>query len=214
MLGVQFLSASAQNCDRAITWRDASYLKRSTNSGAVSSIAEWRRYRDADWVQIDFDGQVTTMISFKSGLRLLHSKDNSRPIELAEIVMAIESPMWSAGKAMFTNLKTPCQLKEGENTPVSQRDLDLGVARASDSPKFYGNLKRQGMRVTYSIEIQRGKSDDQFDRLYGTWEYDANLQKFSADYDVQGWTIYRGSVRQEQLPLGRELPISEALRQY
>ena len=214
LLGAPFFSANAQTCDRGISWKDASYLKRSTISGAVTSMSEWRHYLNAEWIQMEFDGQVTTMISLKNGIRLLHSKDNIKPIELAEIAMAIESPMWSAGRNMFPSIKIPCQLKDGESTPVSQRDLHKAPIHAHDSPKFFGNLRRQGMRVTYAIEIQRGKSDDQFDRLYGTWEYEANLKNFPDDYDVQGWIIYRGDVLQRQLPIGRRVPISEVLHQY
>lgn len=213
-LSLCFFSANAQHCDRAISWKAASYLKRSANSGAVSSTAEWRHYRNADWAQTNFDGQVTSMISLDNGLRLIHSTEGAKPIELAELALAIESPMWSAGKNMFPHIAIPCQLKEGENTPVSRQDLNVSHGSTNDLPKIYGNLRRQGMRVTYAIEIQRGRSDDQLDSWVGTWEFEANPKNFPMNYDVQGWRVYRGGEMQEQLRIGLHVSISEVLARY
>lgn len=200
-----------QKCDFKVSWKDAHYLKRSTVNGNVSSSAEWRRYFDAVWIQLDFDGQITTLIQYENGIQLVNSKNGAVPKEFAEIAMAVESPMWAAGRANFLRFQKPCQLKESENTPVSQRDLVLDLVDASAMPKFFGNLRRQGMRISYAIEIQRGKSDDQFDHLYGTWEYIPKLTKFPFDYDVQGWTLFHGDTRQRQLPIGRRIRISEVL---
>ncbi len=213
-LNFQLLFANAQRCDRAISWKDANYLKRSERNGAVSSMAEWRLYGNAEWMQTNFDGRIESMIRLKNGIRLFHANDNSKPSEFAEIGLAVESPMWSAGKNMFPNIGIPCQLREYENTPVAQHDLNLDRGQGNHLPKVYGNLRRQGMRVTYAIEIQRGKSDDQLDSWYGTWEYDANLKNFPSAYDVRGWKVYRGDVFLEQIAIDRRVPFSEILTRY
>lgn len=213
MLCFPLLSACAQTCERNVSWKDASFLKRTSISGAISSMAEWRRYRDAEWIQLNFDGQVTSVISFMNGVKFVLSNGSAQPLDLAEISTVVESPMWSGGQNMFSKYKTPCQLKEGVNTPISRRDLNLKSHETNELLKFYGNLNRHGMRVTYSLEVQRGKSDDQFDNWYGTWEYSANLKEFPVDYDVQGWEVYRNNKPQVKLPMGKRIPISEVLEQ-
>ena len=212
-------TASAQKtsrlCQARPTWSQATYLKRVAVDGSISSSAEWRRYQDVTWFSQTLDGKVMTMLQLSNGLKLVAGAAETTPQSFDNFERGVESPMWSQSTASFRKFSAPCLLPEGESVAVNERDLLQADSLSSSTPEFFGSLKREALldriRITYSIEIQRarsGASDERFQNLYGSWEYQNQLDRFPVDFDIQGWRVFKDGELLRQISVGSPFPIS------
>ena len=210
-----FAQKASRLCQVRPTWSQATYLKRVAVDGSISSSAEWRRYQGVTWFSQTLDGKVMTMLQLSNGLKLVAGSSEMTPESFNGIEASVESPMWTQGIASFRKYSAPCLLPEGESVAVNERDLINADSLSSSTPKFFGNIKREALldriRITYSIEIQRarfGASDERFQSLYGSWEYQNQLDRFPADFDIQGWHVFKDGELLRQISVGSPFPIS------
>ncbi|MBR7744994.1 hypothetical protein [Undibacterium baiyunense] len=209
------VQAYESKCTRTMAWKEATHLKRTSYNGNLAAKAEWKLYSDATYSMLEVDGKTIQLIQLENGLSLTYGKQQPNPSEFINIASAVAGPMWDDGRANLPRFPKPCDLKDGESYPFNERDFIYWKSNdAQLERRIYGSLKRQGFVVSYAMEIKRGKSDEQLDSLYGTWEYQSKLEKFPETTEVQGWHLFRGNVFLQTLPTTSKFTLRELLLQY
>ncbi|WMW79010.1 hypothetical protein RF679_10085 [Undibacterium cyanobacteriorum] len=196
------------------SWGQATYLKRVAVDGPISSAAEWRRFQGVDWLMQTLDGKVSMMLRLPNEYVLVGAQPGFTPQYFESFEAAVETPMWTNSAPSFKKYRAPCALPEAENIAVNEQDLIQASPIGQKQVKFFGSLKRESLldkiRVTYSIEIQRansGSTEERFQSLYGSWEFQKQLDLFPVDYDIQGWRLYKDGVFVHQISAGNPFPI-------
>lgn len=208
------LHAEEVKCPKTLAWKDATHLQRTSYNGNLAAKAEWKLYSNATYSMLEVDGSMSQLLQLSNGLNLTFGKQRPSPVDFASIANAVATPMWDAGVINFLHFPTPCALKSGESQPFNERDFiywKAGDTRAQG--QIFGSVKRQGLIVTYAMEVKRGKSDDQLDSLFGTWEFQAKLEVFPENADVQGWHVFRGNDYLKTVPTTNRITLRELLLQ-
>lgn len=214
LLSAATLHAEEVKCPKTLAWKDATHLQRTSYNGNLAAKAEWRMYSDASYSMLEVDGNINQLLQLSHGLNLTSGKQRPNPKDFAEISNAVAAPMWDAGNANLLRFPTPCVLKAGESLPFNERDFIYWKASDPQAQRqIFGSLKRQGLVVTYAMEIKRGKSDEQLDSLYGTWEYQTKLEKFPENTEIQGWHVFRGNEYLKTVTTASRLTLREFLLQ-
>lgn len=207
---VNNVSAQEQKCAKTLAWKDATHLQRVTKNRDVDAKAEWKLFRNGILIQLQIDGKTSKLLSLPNSIELTYGNGRPRPIEFAEIEMAVESPMWGAGNANLIRFPTPCKLANGENLPINERDFIQWKEGTEHSQlKIFGSLRRQGLAVKYAIEIKRRANEDQAETLYGLWEYQAELATLPKDFDLQGWHVFKDGEYLKTISEGRVYSLSD-----
>lgn len=208
------VQADESKCPRTLAWKDATYLKRTFYNGNLAARAEWKLYSDATYSMLEVDGKTIQLVMLANGLNLTYGKQRPNPSEFVNIASAVAGPMWDDSRANLPRFPKPCDLKNGESYPFNERDFIYWKSNdAQMDRRIFGSLKRQGFVVSYAMEIKRGKSDEQLDSLYGTWEFQNKLDKFPEATEVQGWHLFRGNEFLKTLPTTSKFTLRELLLQ-
>lgn len=215
LLSLVFLArADEVKCPKTLTWKDATHLQRTSYNGNLAAKAEWKLYSNATYSMLEVDGSTRQLVQLSNGLSLTFGQQRPKPQDFAEISSAVATPMWDAGTANLLRFPTPCTLKTGDSLPFNERDFIYWKASDPQAQRqIFGSLKRQALVVTYSMEIKRGKSDEQLDSLYGFWEYQNKLERFPENTEIQGWHVFRGNDFLKTLPTTSKLTLRELLLQ-
>lgn len=213
-LSTMVVHAAEVKCPKTMAWKDATHLQRTSYNGNLAAKAEWQLYSNASYSMLEVDGSRDQLLQLPNGLNLTFGKQRPNPKDFSEISNAVATPMWDAGTANLIRFPTPCTLKVGESLPFNERDFIYWKTSDMQAQRqIFGTLKRQGLVVTYAMEIKRGKSDDQLDSLYGTWEYQSKLEQFPESTEIQGWHVFRGSEFLKTVPTTSRLTLRELLLQ-
>lgn len=209
-----FSQGRSKLCLERPSWGQATYLRRVAVDGSVSSLAESRRFRGVEWLMQTLDGKVSAMIRLPNDYVLIGAQQGLTPQYFEKFEAAVEAPMWTNSAPSFRKYSSPCSLPESENIAVNEQDLVQSNSIGQKQVKFFGSLKRESLldriRVIYSIEIQRassGSTEERFQSLYGSWEFQKQLDRFPDDYDIQGWRLYKDGVLVHQISTGNPFPI-------
>ncbi len=201
-----------EKCKQGLSWKDATHLQKTTYQGNVVGKAEWKKFSNLTWMLLETDGRAEYAIQFAEKLYLTYGQRRPKPSDFAAIGSAVESPMWESNLATMRRFPHPCVLKNGENIPFNEADFVFWSNTDQQRKlQIFGSLKRQAYRVHYSMEMTRGKSDQELDKLFGVWEFQPQLEEFSDDFDVQGWHVYQGDILVRSLPLGQMIRLGQLL---
>lgn len=199
-------------CKPGLSWKDATHLQKTTYQGSVVGKAEWKKFSNLTWMLLETDGRTEYAIQLADKYYLTYGQRRPKPSDFAAIATVVESPMWESNAATMKRFPHPCALKNGENIPFNEADFVFwSNADSQRKIQIFGSLKRQAYRVHYSMEMTRGKSDQELDKLFGVWEFQPQLETFSVDFDVQGWHVFRGDVLVRSLPVGQVMSLGKLL---
>lgn len=208
------LSADAQflQCPKSLSWKDATRLQRSSFQGAITTKTEWKKYRNATVSERQVDGVKIQLIDLGGGNFLTYGNPRPSPKDFDNLQASVASPMWESGTVSLPKFSTPCVLKENESQPFNEKDFIYWKSAGSQTDmKIFGSVKRQGLTIVYSMEIQRGASDEQFQHLYGVWEYQAKLDALSDQIALRDWHLFRDAEFVETISATSKLTLGELL---
>jgi len=212
---VKAAHAQSLPCPKSLSWKDATRLQRSSVQGTVTTRTEWKKYSNATTAERQVDGVKMQLIDLGKGTYLTFGNPRPSPKDFDQFLNSVASPMWESDTASLPRFATPCVLKSNESVPFNEKDFIYWKnAVAQSDMKIFGSLKRQGSTVVYAMEIQRGTGSDQLSSLFGTWEYQANLDALPDTHAVHGWHLFRDAEFVETIPSTSKLTLGELLSRF
>jgi hypothetical protein len=199
-------------CPQELTWGDATYAERSTVDSKGRLIrASVESFSNAGLIEVDetsFKARLLRMKNAEAAISLTFGADRPKPIDFAEIAMAVEPPM---GDGSWSRMKRPCDIKDGSVIAFSEKDM-RGEADANpvNSVRFHGVLRREGLSFSYVITVEAGGAEPGFS-YKGQLRYGLHDKAFNLATDMRGWHVYRADTFVKTLPMGVRVPLSAVL---
>lgn len=201
-------------CPEEFTWREAIHAERTTvDSNGRLIQAEIETFSNA-WLAVSDEGSSkAALLRIKTGeetISLTFGTSRPKPIEFAEIAMAVEPPM---GDGSWPRMKRPCDIKDGNVIAFSEKDMpsDMGL-NATKLPRFHGVLKRQALSFSYTVTVEADGAEPSFS-YRGNLRYGYPEKTFDLSTDMQGWHVYRADRFVRTIPLGVKVPLSAVLNE-
>lgn len=141
-------------------------------------------------------------------ISLTFGNNKPKPIDFAEIAMALEPPMVDGS---WLRMKRPCHIKDGSVIAFSEKDLSSKKdANAVNSLRFHGVLKRQALSFSYVMTVEANGAEPGLS-WQGNLRYGPRDKVFDLATDIEGWHVYRADTFVGTIPTGVRVPLSAVL---
>lgn len=199
-------SARESVCNERLNWDDATFVRRATRIGDSVIEARMQRYSDGLIYGWTGGGSKVEMIKLK---HVYLTSGASTPNEFEEIGIILDPPV----KKSAGPFGKPCAIPDGREMPYSSANWMGQYSPEKDGvARFRGTISRRGTGIRYFVASTAERSQNApIESMEGELRYDANLEPFPQDKDVQGWTVYRGDMLLMTVPTGNPLPLEKLL---
>lgn len=216
LFAAQPVQARQVTCPKDLKWGDATYAQRTTRIEGLVSKADIEIFSNATVSHLEFNGIAGALIMLgakgdPSGINLTFGAGQPKPFEFAEIAMVVEPPMTHGAWPRFSG---PCAVKDGVVVNFDETEISPSLHSTAATPqKFHITLKRDGLRILYSMAVENEPGSDRGAETWqGVWQHDRKLKSFSLETDVQGWHVFRANTYLMTLPIGTAIPLGAALK--
>jgi hypothetical protein len=201
-------------CAEELTWRDAIHAERTSidiNGRLIQAKVE--NFSNAWLAVIDEGGSKSILLRMNSGsdaISLTFGSNRPKPIEFAEIAMAVEAPM---GDGSWPRMKRPCDIKDGSVIEFSEKDMPTNMfLNAMKLSRFHGVLKRQALSFSYVFKVEADGVEPSFS-YQGSLRYGHPNKAIDLSTDMEGWHVYRANTFVKTIPAGVPVPLSAVLNE-
>lgn len=203
MLNVPPTYAQA-SCSEELNWTDSTYAQRTTARKGQIVRADVEAFANASVIHLSVNDAQSGMIEILSknradSIQLTFGHGKPNPVEFSEISMVVEPPM---SNGAWPRMMSPCAISDGASIDFDGDDISAFVKEHVQAfPKFHGTIRRRGLRISYSMDVEDGES------WKGEVDYERELKYFDLHTDVQGWHVFRANSYVETLPIGKPVSV-------